>query len=75
MNREADRKIIVEALINDEIQFTKHGFQQMIDRKLVRANLANIGKTCVVFKWQDDKKTYFIAATTRRKRSRSFMQN
>ncbi|MEN9722537.1 MAG: hypothetical protein RJB38_523 [Pseudomonadota bacterium] len=60
-DRGVDKKVIIEALINDEIQFTKHGFQQMIDRKLVRADLANIGRTCVAFKWQDDKKTYFVA--------------
>ncbi|MGK5082122.1 hypothetical protein WDW37_02370 [Bdellovibrionota bacterium FG-1] len=57
----ADKKIIIEALINDEIQVTTHGFQQMINRKLVRADLASIGKTCVAFRWQDDKKTYFVA--------------
>ncbi len=61
MDIETDRKLIIEALINDEIEFTKHGFQQMINRKLVRADLVNIGRTCVAFKWQDDKKTYFVA--------------
>ena len=61
MNIEVDRKIIVDALINDEIQFTTHGLQQLIDRKLVRADLASIAMTCVAFRWQEDKKTYFVS--------------
>ena len=60
MDIDEDKKVILHALVTDQIQFTNHGFQQMIDRKLVRADLANVGKTCVSFKWQDKKKTYLV---------------
>ncbi|MBI1821852.1 MAG: DUF4258 domain-containing protein [Nitrospirae bacterium] len=51
---------IIDAVINENVRFSIHALEQMNERGLVYQDVVQIARSCIHFKWQEEKQTYLI---------------